>query len=369
MTPLQSTNSPATGASTFHIAFCVDDNYFRAMGATIASIIDNNPGQHFTFHVLTLEASEDNQARLKQLESMYSVKTELHLLDLSGFQQFSHFIGHSHYSLSIFTRLVIPTVLKDVTDRVLYLDADILCVNKLDDMITMDISNDIAVVIPDAPVTTKRRVTALHLLHEEYFNGGVILMNIPKWIENNVTEKTLDTLLNSIYHLRFNDQDALNIVLNGHARYISPKWNYLYDLIHDLNVNKTALRPVGKAIFIHFAGAVKPWAKWSRHSACDLFSKYLLLSPWADKSLDMLPKNTKEMRMYSRFLFKQNKPIQSLVWYCRYIKARKSKRKTSSAANEIKNTQVTQPGTSDDQVQMPSQKQTSENDSKIISKS
>lgn len=332
MTQLQSTNPTHAGTPTFHIAFCVDDNYFRAMGATIASIIDNNPGQHFTFHVLTLEASEDNQARLKQLESMYPVTTALHLLDLNDFQQFSHFIGHSHYSLSIFTRLVIPTVLKDVTDRVLYLDADILCVNKLDAMIAMDISNDIAVVVPDAPVTTKRRVTALHLLHEEYFNGGVILMNIPKWTENSITEKTLDTLLNSTYHLRFNDQDALNIVLNGHARYISPKWNYLYDLIHDLNVNKTALRPVGKAIFIHFAGAVKPWAQWSRHAACDLFKKYLLLSPWADKPLDALPKNTKEMRMQSRFMFKQGKPVLALVWYVRYLKARKARRQNVPAS-------------------------------------
>lgn len=332
MTQLQSTNPTHAGTPTFHIAFCVDDNYFRAMGATIASIIDNNPDQHFTFHVLTLEASEDNQARLKQLESMYPVTTALHLLDLNDFQQFSHFIGHSHYSLSIFTRLVIPTVLKDVTDRVLYLDADILCVNKLDAMIAMDISNDIAVVVPDAPVTTKRRVTALHLLHEEYFNGGVILMNIPKWTENSITEKTLDTLLNSTYHLRFNDQDALNIVLNGHARYISPKWNYLYDLIHDLNVNKTALRPVGKAIFIHFAGAVKPWAQWSRHAACDLFKKYLLLSPWADKPLDALPKNTKEMRMQSRFMFKQGKPVLALVWYVRYLKARKARRQNVPAS-------------------------------------
>lgn len=264
------------------------------------------------------------------------MKTQLHLLDLADFQQFSHFIGHSHYSLSIFTRLVIPTVLQGVTDRVLYLDADILCVNKLDDMIAMDISNDIAVVVPNAPVTVKRRVTALHLLHEEYFNGGVILMNIQKWTEHGITEKTLDTLLNSIYHLRFNDQDALNIVLNGHARFIAPKWNYLYDLIHVLNVSKTALRPVGDAVFIHFAGAVKPWAKWSKHAACDLFAKYLAMSPWADKPLDLLPKNTKEMRMQSRFMYKQGKPFQSLYWYVQYLKLRAAnKKRAASTANPV----------------------------------
>jgi len=39
----------------------------------------------FTFHVLAFEVSEDHQRRLKQLESMYRVKTELHLLDLNDF--------------------------------------------------------------------------------------------------------------------------------------------------------------------------------------------------------------------------------------------------------------------------------------------
>jgi UDP-glucose:(glucosyl)LPS alpha-1,3-glucosyltransferase len=318
-------NRTATAASSFHIAFCVDNHYFRAMGATIASIIANNPGQHLTFHVLAFEVSDQHRARLAQLETMYPVKAELHLIDLASFEQFSHFLGHSHYSLSIFIRLVIPLVLRAQTDRVLYLDADILCVGSLDEMIALDISRDVAVVVPDAPVTTARRVAALELPHAEYFNGGVMFINIEKWIAEDITEKTLDLLLNSKKPLRFWEQDALNIVLNGRARYLSPRWNYLYDLIHDLNVNKTAMRPVGKAVFIHFAGAVKPWVDWSGHDARDLFRKYLALSPWADMPLDPEPKNTKEMRMYSRFLFRQGKALQSLKWYIRYLRKRRAK--------------------------------------------
>jgi lipopolysaccharide biosynthesis glycosyltransferase len=312
----------SNGKPSLHIAFCVDNHYFRAMGGTIASIIDNNPGQHFTFHVLTFAVSDDHQRRLKRLEAMYPVSTRLHLLDPASFTQFSRFLGHSHYSLSIFTRLVIPTVLQGQIDRVLYLDADILCVNRLDELVDMDISRDIAVVAPDTPVTRQRRVTALGLKHHAYFNGGVIFINIDKWIAENITGQTLDALENSKTDMRFNDQDALNIVLDGRARYISPRWNYLYDLIHDLNVNRFTLRPVGKAVFIHFAGAVKPWADWSGHDARHLFRKYLSLSPWSDMPLDPEPKNTKEMRMRSRFLYRQRRPLESLTWYLRYLRRR-----------------------------------------------
>lgn len=315
----------SNGKASFHIAFCVDNNYFRAMGGTIASIIDNNPGQHFTFHVLAFDAAEDHQRRLKQLEQQYPVSTRLHVLDLNSFTQFSHFIDHSHYSLSIFARLAIPTVLQDLTARVLYLDADILCVGKLDEMTDMDISQDIAVVVPDAPVTLQRRVAALGLKHQQYFNSGVMLINIPQWLSADITKQTLDTLLEDRPDMRFPDQDALNIVLDGRARYISPRWNYLYDLIHDLNVSKFALRPVGKAVFIHFAGAVKPWTDWSGHDARHLFRKYLLLSPWADMPLDAEPRNSKEMRMHSRFMYRQGRPLESLKWYIRYLRKRAAK--------------------------------------------
>jgi lipopolysaccharide biosynthesis glycosyltransferase len=250
------------------------------------------------------------------------VKVQLHLLNLDDFAQFSHFLKHSHYSLSIFTRLVIPTVLRGQTDRVLYLDADILCVGALDELIALDISADIAVVVPDAPVTTRRRVAALKLAHASYFNGGVILINIEQWIAHDITKGTLDTLMNSGSELRFNDQDALNIVLNGRARFVSPRWNYLYDLIHDLNRNATAMRPVGRAVLIHFAGSVKPWADWSNHDARLLFRKYHALSPWSALPLDPQPKNSKEMRMHSRFLFRQRQPLESLRWYLKYLMKR-----------------------------------------------
>ena len=303
------------GKPSFHIAFCVDNHYFRAMGGTIASIIANNPDQHFTFHVLAFEVSEDHQRRLKQLEQMYPVSTQLHLVDMSIFSKFSHLLGHTHYSLAIFSRLMIPSLVREQTDRVLYLDADILCFSAVDELVDMDISADIAVVIPDAPVTRQRRIAALNLKHEEYFNSGVLFINVEKWLANGITEQTMEVLLNSKGDMRF----------SGRARYISPRFNYLYDLIHDLNVNKFAMRPVGKAVFVHFAGSVKPWTEWSGHDARNLFRHYLAMSPWGDMPLDALPRNTKEMRMHSRFMFRQGHPLESLKWYIRYLRKRHAK--------------------------------------------
>lgn len=312
--------------NVFHIAFCVDENYFRAMGATIVSIVENNPDQAFMFHVLTFAASEAHQSRLKQLDERFpQVRTRLHLLDTADFRQFDDFLKFSYYSLSIFTRLVIPTVLQELTDRVLYLDADILCVGKLDELVEMEIGDDIAAAVMDVPKMVKRRVTALDLTHREYFNSGVMFINIRKWQEHCITEATIHALLQHGKKLRFPDQDALNIVLNGRTRYLPIRYNHIYDLIGDLGNRVTAMQPVGNAVLLHFAGSIKPWTDWTGHDASRLFRQYHALSPWSYLPLDQQPGNTKEMRMHSRFLFKQGKPLQSLGWYLQYVRARRRK--------------------------------------------
>lgn len=325
MMPVHIAPAPSNGRPTFHVAFCADDNYCRPMGATIASILANNPGQHFTFHLLAIALSNDNQARFMRVGDMANAATQIHLLDAALFAPFASFLGHSHYSLSIFTRLVIPDVLKGQADRVLYLDADILCLGALDELITIDFDGKLAVVVPDAPITTRRRVAALGLPHNEYFNAGVMLINVDPWIAAGATAQAIDTLANSTLDLRFNDQDALNIVLNGRAQYVDQRYNTLYDLIHDLQVTRTTLRDLHGAVLVHFAGSVKPWAAWSGHDAAKLFAGYLVQSPWGDLPLDAAPRNTKEMRMHSRFLMRQWKPLQSLAWYVRYLRKRRRK--------------------------------------------
>jgi lipopolysaccharide biosynthesis glycosyltransferase len=315
---------------SFHIAFCVDNHYFRSMGATITSVISNNPGVHFVFHVLAFAVSDDDRRRLARLESKFDVSTQVHITDPAVFRQFAHFTQSSYYSPSIFNRLLIPAVLQGITDRVLYLDADILCVGSIDELIRMDISDTIAIVVPDAEATTARRTVALGLKNPRYFNSGVMYMNVDRWMANKISERTIESILRDGENYRFPDQDALNAVLDGRTKFIDKKWNYLYGLIGDLDADRRKLNIVGDAVFIHFAGAVKPWNSWSGHDSRDLFLKYHAMSPWSDMPLDEEPQNYKEMRMFSRFLFKRRRFVDSAAWYFRYLSKKISRaRKTN----------------------------------------
>lgn len=316
------TSTTSVTNNPFHIAFCVDDHYCRSMGATIASIIDNNPDIAFTFHVFAFSISDDNRKRFKQLEGMYGVNTHLHIIDPAVFQPFAHISQFSYYSPTIFTRLLIPSTLHGITDKVLYLDADILCVGSMAELIEMDFGSHAAIVVPDADETTRRRCAALQLSSQKYFNSGVMYMNIATWMSKEITEKTILAILENGKDYRFPDQDALNVVLEGQVQFIDRKWNFLYDLIHDLEKNNRQMRAIGDVAFIHFAGAVKPWNNWCLHASRDLFVKYHTLSPWADLPLDEAPRNYKEMRMFSRFLMKRGQLFDSFKWYMKYLAAR-----------------------------------------------
>lgn len=319
--------SETAGKNVLHVAFCVDNHYFRSMGATITSLLDNNPQVQFVFHVFAFAVAEEHRRRLCRLEQKFGVATHIHQVDPTQFSEFSHFIASTYYSPSVFTRLLIPSMLRDVADKVLYLDADILCVGKVDELLQRDMGGVVALVVPDAEATTVRRVATLKLSQPKYFNSGVMLMNVPLWLDQRITEQAVDVMADgSRRDLRFPDQDALNVVLDGRAQYIEQKWNVLYGLIGDLENDIRRMKPLDDPRFIHFAGAVKPWNEWCLHESRDLFFKYHQMSPWADVPLDQVPQNYKEMRMHSRFLFRRGQRLESIRWYLRYLKARPSKR-------------------------------------------
>ncbi|WP_406851315.1 glycosyltransferase [Herbaspirillum huttiense] len=319
-------SATAGGDDSFHVVFCVDDRYFRCMGATIASILEHNPQRPFTFHVLVTQVSDDNRRLFESLTLRPGVRCHVHLLDAGLFDRFEQYTRSSYYSSAIFARLVIPDLLKSFTDRVLYLDADILCVGSIDALISLDLDNDIVAVVPDAIATTQRRVAALELKHDRYFNSGMLYINIPRWLEAGISQQTIEAILQQGERYRFPDQDALNVVLDGRARFVDIRWNYLYGLVGDLEGNRPALDIApGAASFIHFAGSVKPWGAWCEHDAVKLFEHYHQQSAWAAMPLDSAPQNYKEARMHSRFLWAGGKRMESLCWYLRYLRMRRKR--------------------------------------------
>jgi lipopolysaccharide biosynthesis glycosyltransferase len=292
------------------------------MGATIASILHNNPDQHFTFHVVVFSIADEHRERLVELNKQTNVSTHVHMIDPDLFSQFDPFIRSSYYSSAIFARLVIPEIVKPYSNTVLYLDADILCVGKLDELRDLEMTNKVVCVVPDVEITMRRRVAALGLAQEKYFNSGILYINNAQWISKKITESAIQVLVERGAKFRFHDQDALNLVLHEYATFIDKKWNYLYSLVDNLKADRRHFSVDQNAVLIHFAGAVKPWATWSLHDAHKLFVRYHTLSNWSDMPLDEVPQNTKELRLQAHFLLKRGQFLRGIYSYGQYLMAK-----------------------------------------------
>ncbi|PHM61444.1 glycosyltransferase family 8 protein [Xenorhabdus ishibashii] len=285
----------------FHVAFAVDENYIKPAGVTISSIMDNNPKKFFHFHIFTTSLKDDDSKRLSKLKNGYSILT-IHFFDETIFSKLQTL---DNLPISMYYRLVIPYALYGITDRVLYLDADIICLGDIHSLSELDFANKtIAAVHDDCVLLEYIKSIGLNIL-EPYFNSGVILFNIDKWIESNVLTNFMKLI--KLRKYSFPDQDVLNTILIGNVKFLPKKYNCFFNDANSL---------IEDPVVLHFASNPKPW-KGIIYSN-DIYLSYYNNSPWGDLKLDN-PINYKEYKKYAKILFKNKKYFSSMLWYARYI--------------------------------------------------
>lgn len=308
-------------SSPFYVAFGVDDRYVPKMCATIVSIVENNRQTAFVFNVFTNEISDVNRKKLVLMEKRIGHKITVFPIDLSKVN-LPDVSALSYFSPAIFLRLYIAEKLSGQTDRVLYLDADILCNGDISELKNREFGeNNVAMAVEDTEYTSAYQLKRLKLPAGKYFNSGVLLIHVDRWNAEEISERALRELVTHGNTLGFPDQDALNLVLQGKVRFLDRSWNYMPELEKVGHVEMDVRLPEGIR-FIHFAGRIKPWHAFNpARNMRNLFLKYLNGTEWQRDGLDM-PKNYKQMHLYANYLLKNREVTSGLGWYMKYLWAK-----------------------------------------------
>lgn len=170
----------------------------------------------------------------------------------------------SYLSPAMYLRLLVPGALPPDVQRLLYLDCDTLCTNSLRPLFDLDMGG-----VPLGAVMDpfNRRLYDMggipglgteyrHLdPRARYFNSGVLLIDVPRWRECEVTEKALAYLLRHAHESRYPDQDALNYTVYGNWLRLSHRWNDLMSW----RLEPEFGNKLSDSAIIHSAGPVKPW--------------------------------------------------------------------------------------------------------------
>ncbi len=178
-------------------------------------------------------------------------------------------------SEATYLRLAMPEVVD--RDRVLYLDADILVTGDLRPLLRTPLSGRPLGAVRDPQNPIVRYGIGLPGWRElgvpgdrEYFNSGVLLMDLPACAEYKIFQRCDEFLTRYPGHVRFWDQDALNWAADDNWLRLPRRWNTFpmsailllpgdqYRAEHVLPVAEL-IADEPTAHVLHFAGGGKPW--------------------------------------------------------------------------------------------------------------
>ena len=294
----------------FHIAFGVDANFVPPMGIMLTSLVINNPNRAFTVHVFLNSIMPEDSARLKKFAQQYpQIRFELSFVNAKAFAGFH--VG-KNYTSATYNRIIIADCLYPAVERLLYVDADTLCLAKLDDITDIPFDGAIFMSVPDKGNWLAGHKHSIGIADDApYFNVGVMYIDLKAWNDFELSQKMMTLLLER--KLPLQDQDALNLLLPiGGIKALPEKYNH-FCLMKESN----EILP-SDTVIAHFAGDVKPWQPWCVNDGRKIYDSYRNRSLWKD--FVYRPRNYQENRVMGKAMRRVGKKREALVFYWRYVR-------------------------------------------------
>lgn len=275
-----------------HIACQADHRFTPDCGVMLRSLLSVNAGRKFHVHFLhhpDLPAGDLQD--LADLVGAFGAKwSPLAIPDerMRGFPCKAHYGGYAACY-----RLLLPELLPDVS-RVLYLDADILHVDRLDELWATDLCGHCVAAVTNPLFTSMHERIRSNLGVEDpaaYFNSGVLLLDLERLRNSGLGRALVEFAVGATVPLPWPDQDTLNAVLWQHRLPLSPRWNAmtgLFMLPRRLMAwdQKTVSAARRSPAIIHFVGGYKPSHYRFKHPYRRAYLAQLQATVWKDRPIE-----------------------------------------------------------------------------------
>ena len=307
--------------NVINIAYCTDANYLEYVAVSIMSVIMNNPGKNLSFFVFVYDVTDEE---IKKLRSTTD-KIQIINIDKKEIEKYNNDFAIKHLNRSIYMRLTVPRLLKGKVEHFIYLDADTLCFDKIDDINSIDISEVICAASHDSLNNNdNKNAKRLKLSTPSYFNSGFLYINIINWLKNDIETKANQILFDRGESLPYPDQDALNIAMDGNVKFIDHRWNFLFNWFTDQQKETFFYQKDILPRIIHFTGGRKPWYKEHTGLSQQLYLFYHHFTPWRNTEMRSYAPRMRptDYRVYSRQEAKKGNYCASIKWYLKYLKTK-----------------------------------------------
>ncbi len=262
-----------------NIVFTIDKDFIKQFTVSLTSLLETN--QDIIDRIFLINNIIDDQILKKSL-TFFSDKYNL-IIEIININdaQFAELRIKSYISIASYFRLILSELIPTDINRILYLDCDLIVTGDLSNLITLKFNdNFLCAVDQEQHISTFSRFKNTPFNGKKYFNSGVMLINLKKWRENNISKilmKNANKYNSQMLHL---DQDILNITFYNSWKELDYKynaWKYSNQSIEKLGIAANDL------VIIHFIGPIKPWNFQCNHKYKHLYFKYQKLTPYKNK--------------------------------------------------------------------------------------
>jgi lipopolysaccharide biosynthesis glycosyltransferase len=277
--------------NAIHIGIAFDQNYLLPFHALLNSILANNSDLKINFYLIVSGINEKEKTTIKNRIVESGGAVEFYDPDL---MQLKNLVLSGTWTSSVYYRLLFPLLIPDEVNTFLYLDCDIIVLKSLHELYNSDLSEYPLAAVSDSYVPTQPLIGITE--PGEYFNSGVLLINVKKWNKQQISQKTLAYLEAFPERIKFVDQCGLNAVLKNNWAKLSIRFNLLFSSIpSDISARELKIFLQDKVV-IHFT-LQRPWNMLCRNRLRNLYFDYLRRShrvmfsflAYADFSFKKLP--------------------------------------------------------------------------------
>lgn len=276
----------------YNIVMAADDGYVQHLGVCMTSLFENNKGRDIALHVLSGDISADNKSLIKGLAGKYGQTVSF--IDVAP-DRFEAFPVRDYYSRVTYYRIILAELMDPAVRKLLYLDCDTVVCGSLDELFSTEMNGCTIAAVMDSPWQLQFSEEHLGIPQSEgYFNAGVMLIDMDRYRESSVFQRSIETL-GSGRRLEFQDQDIFNLIFRNDWVRLDEKWNVLNGFLKRCyqDGSRRALgimNGIGNRKIIHYSSSRKPWHVRCGNPLASEYYKYLRLTPWAS-AVAMYPVN------------------------------------------------------------------------------
>ncbi|WP_114751775.1 glycosyltransferase family 8 protein [Pleomorphovibrio marinus] len=291
-----------------NVVFAIDQFYIQHFCVAVTSLLENNLKIiNKIFLINDIENNFSLNQTIKFINKKYNIKIINIFFDTSLVKNFKI---DGHITHASYYRIFLTELLPRDVERVLFLDSDVIVNGCIKYFLSLNFQPDVANNLPkilhqksnirkeyflyaisNLFDQNKERLKDLGLCGAQYFNAGVLYIDLKQWRENNIINKFIFVANEFKEKLYLHDQDVMNIVLENYWLEIDEKFNAIGLEFSNKKID------IKDYIIIHFTNFPKPWHFKNSHPFKWLYYYYIWKTPYRL----YIPK---DLNLYNLYKFK-----------------------------------------------------------------